>query len=1020
MITETSNSRLPRGQHHLPDEFDPQTTVSWILGYVAGRPYVDCTMTSHRLSREVSLRLTLDQTAQTFDLTDAVGTLSLVEETESLVLRAHVQSSVEPNFFFGPAELARFTLEPENEGSSRQPDETNYPHNGDESPAVTPRWSVPSDNSLSVLTPPSSNHDQGILITHDGPVRETMRFLSVECDFETTHQGDVITRDRPDELPLYRALAAAREARAPLQTMADIAHKHLSDHPRVSNPIRLTGDLVQQIGTVGGHVSWQELEFMVATTLKESAANFFDQHEHALNKEPWDQLMALAYATKAQQVDDPRLTKLSVDALRGLMFLRCLLDVAGTPPCDLTRPPVREWVLRRIPIALPNLAAPPPIAVFGEAKHPDAWAEVLGIGHVRAVVEQWLGAKPGKLARVINVMPREQLTRNARSRERSDTGETDTTLSHHHHRGQDAHATNVETLSGIHDAAIKDCSSEDFRKLNVNYGEDGLTLILDGSIAAQEGRQSRKANMDVRRVEGWVKQAQRSHSSLVARHRAERLRFEWEQSTQQEWDNRACEQPLVGVMRWVDNVYQFNLTTLGRRLIVEVLIANPARAYKAERRRHYGPLHKPKSLPALGIESPQDLNRTNAAVAAAHYDVTDLTEYPRHELRFSVQLGSTGAKTADQIHLPVGYEIVATVVTTPPETDIEDVAQPKTQTKPTLRYTVGNDDAWLSYAVMGIAGVETGGINTPLSLEQDGEAQPAPFTHHINSVPRQGCVKLTDLVGLKGPLTIPISVQSNADYYTAIIAFVATLKEPTPRKAVWQIKTYRQLSEGYERVLREYERARDECYDINSQEAPLEVLRRQLKSVCLNLLEGAPSSKEPTFSELRQTHDSPHEQPRLGPLGLRRMSEALAWREMTFAFYPWPIGEPKPEYHWRGQNVVDWEGRDLFHQFLVAESARLLLPVTSGYERMVLSYLQWRTYREPIAHYVPLTERDTALLAQLSENDDDVRPCEEQRWRVEIPSTELILDANGELPWHGGSGEDVPCHHQAPPKCDDV
>jgi hypothetical protein len=413
---------------------------------------------------------------------------------------------------------------------------------------------------------------------------------------------------------------------------------------------------------------------------------------------------------------------------------------------------------------------------------------------------------------------------------------------------------------------------------------------------------------------------------------------------------------IVGIYQWVDVIYLARLFNLGRRLMLEFVVPEPAafHVYSSAALQSAGgstgtdnPVAPTSPSPLGVLNSATDITATNYAAWAARYGANEVEPPPQEWIRITTALlASSPGDGADSIVTDKSSLKV-------PEGYAADTAY--------VHLAISNGSGNYGRALIGSAYCLTVLGEELFTLPMAGETG-----------------------------TIPVNMQSAKTYMMANIEILCGLT--TLGRDAWKLKTYNAIVSAYEKRKAAYDQA------INAGAGPSvfspsrnrELERQELKRGCLQLLTG---QRFGAFSAMRvhQSLDYPEFLDGRAVLEGKYMQffeQACDWMNMTYTFYP---------YFWtRKPNWIRMRGYEsddpIFTNFLQAGAARVVVPAHPAYTKALLHYLStgelWNGDDVPVVGdplYISIVD-ELMEGSGFGESSDPVA-----EWDVRLPTTLTML-----------------------------
>lgn len=368
---------------------------------------------------------------------------------------------------------------------------------------------------------------------------------------------------------------------------------------------------------------------------------------------------------------------------------------------------------------------------------------------------------------------------------------------------------------------------------------------------------------------------------------------------------------ISGMYLWVEKIQRVELRHYGTRMMVEFHIPEPAvsllesSAGKAKRRR----------LPPFNV-GPSDVDGTNYLCLAQRYGALDVEPPP-------------------PLFAHVGFGWVSTL-----NEEAENWAED--QFTDTINVPAGYTPEWARVAWSGLLGKqENRSFNFAFSV--GGVSEPPATKEH--TVPTWNGVVLQLPSGTTWPQGVPVAGRVHGSWDGAMYVQVTlTCRRTAEAYDKWRIATWGALRAGYEalaRQLAQEEQANafeSQAFGPALSEGPAEinrsVERAELQKWAIKSLRLVPQNFNAIEQVAEHQEMSPVHADAEAPI-VRFYENAFEWEHMNYFLY---------SYHWARR--ATWAMRNetsrvdpRFEAFLRAGAARLIVPVTPGYEDRVMSFL---------------------------------------------------------------------------------
>jgi hypothetical protein len=523
--------------------------------------------------------------------------------------------------------------------------------------------------------------------------------------------------------------------------------------------------------------------------------------------------------------------------------LRMLYDCAPEPAGDATA--VTRTMLRRARNA--SVVLPPPVSPLpqpGGADTGAGWIEPFSIGDLQLVRQRLAGYRLGEVARVENVMRGERLQVERRRLQReleSRASATDAEEMLETEAASTRRSLYEEMCAAVAEKSVKTI----YDNFNTSYGPP-TQANLSGSWTERTEPGAHPATEDAARfahtlLSSTVGRIRRA----VSQQRASSSLLHCEETVLSVIDNAAGKGPLTAVYHWVNKVYETDVVSYGRRLLVEFMLVKPAERFIREQERIEGrSFARPPTPAEQGVASFLSIEPGNYADLAALYDVTDVEPPPPASRLVSATL--RGGDDA-LVPIPAGYRAVAAQV----------------------RCIAGDPPPVV------LVGTE----------RYDGGKEPPTRTFGQDSA-------------------IPVSVQAPAPPAAGPGAeppppFVNVDIECHPGEALmneWRIRLHAAIVAGYRRQLARFlEASGGTGQPARSREANRDLERGALRRGCIELL----MARSAPADDVEQ---APQPRPDV-PRQLQFFDSLFEWNEMSYRWYDVPGGDPAPHDAGAGEDA---------------------------------------------------------------------------------------------------------------------
>ncbi len=583
-------------------------------------------------------------------------------------------------------------------------------------------------------------------------------------------------------------------------------------------------------------------------------------------------------------------------------------------------------------------------------------ARPVGIADLLVVKQKIKKYEAGEVAHIENCMAGETRRRN---HERTDRLEIDTftEVETSKEEERDLQSTDKAELKQEAEQIVKsDNSVQAGMSLSASYGPVTLSTNLSSSSSTAEQDAKRQANTFSKEV---VSRAVSRTMERTLVRRTEKKLFQIVETNLHEFS--AKDKSATGIYQWVNKIYEAQVYNYGRRMLYEIVVPEPSAFFKQSlsgAKAEGATLVKPKPITFI----PGDLNDANWYEKAAEYQIGTATPPPKQYVT-AVKVYSkagvgpnTGVPDAADIDVPEGFIALSARVRL--------AGSYYTGTNPSADVTVGT------------------------SLTR--------FTTATAEV----TVYLDGQIGKIGTGFFAL----NFSAFTISIEVTCFRTDRALRQ--WQTKLFGELVTAYNSMLSVFnaeldrQRQQDEARPYGRNPLSDErIVRGELRKSALTLI------RRDNFTGFDAVLDDPISG---GPYpdmtkadNIARtvlfFEQAFEWEQMTYRFYEYFWGRKS---QWKTDILLE-DKNDQFRAFLSAGSARLVLSVRPGFEKLVANYFETGI----IANAGDVPELSSPeylpILNEIKEelNAPGTEKAYGDPWSVTVPTTLVILqNAAGQLP----------------------
>lgn len=618
----------------------------------------------------------------------------------------------------------------------------------------------------------------------------------------------------------------------------------------------------------------------------------------------------------------------------------------------------------------------------------------IGIADYRVVEQEVCCYVPGEVSHIENVMAREYKERHTRSLTRSETS-TETENVYEAESQTDTSTTERSELNTEIAAVIE---AERSNAANVSTGVSGTIYGVEMSVDAGIDFASFNSSSDSNTLAknyaiDVMKAATERVLQKTTQKRISKIIKEYEENNRHGFDNRAGDEHVTGVYRWVDKVMTNRLVNYGKRLVYEFMIPEPSKFYrmaieiKADTEEVVTdavvveePIH-PSELDTP-ILSAMDITRDNYSSIAACYGASvSAPPEPTSSVSESYSSPSLDKKEFSQTLMPpilVPEDYVAVRTTGTLTYDWE--AKPP----------INDGGAFINISFGGksyTSGKKEGSrtrttIPTTYLNIWTGEYETVPgltFNHGDKTGSLTGSVNGNKLFSYNISLNVEMELKPQVFEQWQIETYEAILS------------AYNQLKEAYDaRISQDEAMSEDESTTMNVASSMYrQIEQREIKRLAIELMT-APFN-------LDQGKDFTGD----GECGIPKIiqnsnwetyssqakffEQAFDWSIMSYLFYP---------YYWAGK--CDWielfqaqTGTDeTFDAFLQSGMARVTVPVRQGFEKAVSYFM---ATGEVWMGGDLVLDTDDDLYLSIAEELEVIEGQVEEEWETTLPTTLTIV-----------------------------
>ena len=585
---------------------------------------------------------------------------------------------------------------------------------------------------------------------------------------------------------------------------------------------------------------------------------------------------------------------------------------------------------------LPAYSASPPL------DNPDDWFEVYAIGELQLVKQRLKRYETGEIAELVNIMAGEKRESNIRDKESytATTFNEEVSVTDHLETATDSQEDLVkevsETIAGFKD-------TYDYKDLTSKYGPP--TNITTNGTWYLEKNAGDPGNEKISKFAKQVFEASTNLiQSQVKKARATQSITEREAITQSQFDNSQNSQPVVGIYKWLNKIYQAEVINYGQRLILSFSINAPAGSLIKTTEKHRGAdLQLPKPLTHFGIHNYTNLALQDLPELVSYYGVFDLPPAPAAQKQVSGTVYTEGNQTFD---IPEGYAAQTAYIT----------------------YAIDSNTS-IKVVVGRKAYVFDHPASNSKELALDNETHTLPVSITSNSK--------------------PTSPPSGLNNFSLTVEVDCLLQKEVFQQ--WQYKVYAKLSAAYEAKLAHYYELSTSLGEREGLTNP-ETLRlsvfRQLQRRCIQALQARAAK-----FQAQQRPASPPTQYRVNKLRYRQFFEtSIEWNEIVYFLDEHSPSDSQLTTPIRVPPSTSTHP-EFFADFLQAEVARVFVPIRPSYSHSFLFFLSCANVWMAQDELAPVIESQIGQKIELTKLNPTETHSEKliDDWEVTIPTSLHLL-----------------------------
>ena len=534
----------------------------------------------------------------------------------------------------------------------------------------------------------------------------------------------------------------------------------------------------------------------------------------------------------------------------------------------------------------------------------------------------------GEISHIENVMQTESRERVNRALVETRSSESTTTETSEKQLTELQTVEQYEMQQAIANASASSTSMSASLGVSAGYGPVSVDSQFGVSTTSSTSNSQSRASSFARSL---TEKAVSEISSKVRQTRKSSTRTRQSEKNAHGFDNRLGNGHVVGIYRYLDKEVTSRLTNYGKRLMMEFIVPEPA-AVLVESVVNAAPLGVTIEEPEPFVLQPSDIAASNYLGLAAQYGVGNLEAPPLANIKvdsnviveatnkydYEESSGEDSSKDPDKTEAKYGFLSGALQVEVPDG------------------YCASRIDCSCAFA------------NLASSLPQPGEEEWIRFasanrsvlvTNYSTPAKTSDSIDISEELDVQGNVAIAWAGKSRRGFAASVT--VLCRKHPSLDKQ-WQLTVWSAINDAYQSKKRAYDS--QVAYALGSaarsfgSNAPVnrELERAELKRAALSQLSDQDFSY---FGSLQFSDgalpETDLDEARAEGEYLRFFEEAIEWTNSVSVLY---------DYSWAGrhrwQELLSRTSSDADHQrFLRAGAAKLVVPVTPGYEVALLDYL---------------------------------------------------------------------------------
>ena len=542
----------------------------------------------------------------------------------------------------------------------------------------------------------------------------------------------------------------------------------------------------------------------------------------------------------------------------------------------------------------------------------------LGIGDLKVVKQKLLAYVPGEVAHIENVLKGEHKDRKHRVLDRAETM-VFTSEEESQETERDTQSTERFELKKEAEKVIKeDMSVQAGVTATGAYGPVTVTAHGDFAYSASKQDSAKSSSNFAKDV------VDRSVTRVQKKTKVERTTktlHEVEETNSHGLENKEGTGHITGVYRWVDKRYRAQIYNYGRRLLLELIVPEPAAFFRASQMR--------SALELAGVTPPLPMVRTDGQPLMA----SDIT--PSNYQLFTSRYNATGVTPPppEWAYITTSFDQGAMENGTTISKSVKDLIVPEGymlrffNAEVSLIWVQGAPQFMLQIGEWGFHLLTEKAVKQGSNQLIGPSASPDPWDDPTGPVP-------VSIIGY--------------DINAYAVNVAANCERTTAHYEKWQLSTFDKIYTAYKALKSEYDQkvaqAQAQIGAVvirgRNPQANRAIEKAELKKLSISMLTGQHFS---FFDAMTDPPGQPAMIPEVKPLEalsegryIQFFEQAFDWEQITYLFFPYFWGRKR---NWIKVSNMD-DPDPLFAQFLQSGAARIVLPVSPAYNQAVLYFLE--------------------------------------------------------------------------------